>query len=213
MKTAVAIWIGSCAIAAAQLQWEHRVLEVRPDILATNATARFVFRNAGNTTVKISAISTSCGCTTANLEERTYAPGAKGEVMAIFRIGERIGQQEARISVESNASGEPMSVLTMRVFIPDVIHFGSPRYASWKIGDDPLAQSIHVDVHPSVKILKVGSNNDFFSVRLKPVQPPREYVLSVTPKGTGQSTRAVLRIETSAPEGRPKIYYTFAEVR
>ena len=49
--------------------------------------------NEGQTAVTNESLKPSCGCTTAELEKKTYAPGEKGEVRARFDIGQRVGVQ------------------------------------------------------------------------------------------------------------------------
>ena len=67
-----------------QLAWQSQMVEVHPSLNDKVGIARFSFKNSGSGTITISDIKTSCGCTTADSEKRSYGPGETGDVTAIF---------------------------------------------------------------------------------------------------------------------------------
>src|SRR5437016_4042843 len=77
------------APAFAELKWDKVVqrFERTPD--DKEVEAHYTFRNTGTTPVTIKSLRPSCGCTTARLEKKTYAPGEQGEVVARFAFGGR----------------------------------------------------------------------------------------------------------------------------
>src|SRR5205814_718065 len=80
----------------------------------------FTFRNTGQTPVTIKALRPSCGCTTARLEKKTYAPGEQGEIAARFVFGDRKGLHHLSVAV-TTSSEKPNDtvVLNLRVNIHD----------------------------------------------------------------------------------------------
>ena len=73
--------------AFAQLRWEKTVqsFERSPGDPAVEAT--YPFKNTSTVPVTIKKLRTSCGCTAAKLEKRTYAPGESGEIAAKSMFG------------------------------------------------------------------------------------------------------------------------------
>ncbi len=75
----------------------------------TIAQGTIKFINAGDSTLIIGRIQTSCGCTVAELEKREYAPGDKGEITMQFNTKGYSGM--ARKSVMINIDkGSPARV-------------------------------------------------------------------------------------------------------
>jgi len=66
---------------------------VKPGVRPSDAAveAGFAFRNAGDAPVTITGVRTSCGCTAAALEQKTYAPGESGRIDVRFGFGARTG--------------------------------------------------------------------------------------------------------------------------
>src|SRR5437870_5813393 len=60
------------AAAHAGLQWEKKELEFRADASAGEVKAEFNFTNTGDGPVTIESVQSSCGCTTAVLDKKTY---------------------------------------------------------------------------------------------------------------------------------------------
>ena len=90
----------------------------------------FAFVNDGETTVTIEAVNSSCGCTTAALDKKVYAPGEKGELRARFDLGQRRGLQTKTISVK--IQNEPMAtILTLAVAIAEPMKV-LPSLVLWK---------------------------------------------------------------------------------
>ncbi len=101
---ALAIWaIVVSSFANASLMWDptHRTIEAAAD--QDEAVASFGFVNAGRTAATIESVTTSCGCTTADLGRTVYEPGERGVIRAAFRFGDRVGLHTKKVIVRTSA--------------------------------------------------------------------------------------------------------------
>lgn len=101
--------------AFAELKWEnaHVTTDAAPG--EEVVTLRYPFKNEGEAPVTIKKISPVCGCTTADLEKKTYAPGEKGEIVAYFTIGKRTGTQSKRIIIRTDDGKKDTLRFTVKI--------------------------------------------------------------------------------------------------
>jgi hypothetical protein len=102
--------------AKAALKWRKKDITVAVRRDAQEAVrAKFEFKNNGRNPVTVLGITTSCGCTVANAESSTVAPGKMSEVDALFTIGNRHGRQEKKITVSTDDPENPETILTFTI--------------------------------------------------------------------------------------------------
>lgn len=146
-------------------------------------TGVFHFTNSGETPVTIKDIQTSCGCTTAELAKRTYAPGESGEIAATYTVGNAKGRQRKIINVTTDdAPVEPVE-LTLQVTLPDEIVY-LPRMLVWRIGDTLDEKTVVITSPTSRKITRV---------EVQSITPDKEAVARIEPSPDGDSFRLVIR--------------------
>lgn len=201
-----------CSAARAQLQWEKQTLKFNPAPSETEVAAHFKFKNAGNYSVSIVNLKSSCGCTRASSNKRTYAPGETGEITTVFNAKSRYGLQEKTITVTTDDPGNPETVLTMQVAILEILQI-KPSFLFWKIGETPSAKTIGLKVQNNlpVRTVTVVSDNPAVAARVETVAPEKEFRVVVTPKQTQEPAGATLTIQTDFPPDAPKTYV--AQVR
>ncbi|MDX9982247.1 MAG: DUF1573 domain-containing protein, partial [Lentisphaeria bacterium] len=75
-------------LAAAQdIVWEQTEIEFKPKPGDTEARAEYHFVNQGKKPVTVRRVRSTCGCTTARLQDGdTYQPGEKGTIEVVFRF-------------------------------------------------------------------------------------------------------------------------------
>ena len=73
----------------------------------------FQLENKGSSTLKISDIKTSCGCTAALLSKESIEPGDKGTLKVELDTKNRSGKMSRTITVQTNDPNEPSKVLTI----------------------------------------------------------------------------------------------------
>ena len=199
----------------AELEWEDPIQEFYPGPEATYQTAYFTFRNMGLEPVSITSVQSSCGCTTTDLEKRTYAAGESGTIEARFDFGKRTGLQVKEIYVTTDAPNMLKEILELKVHIPTLLTV-SPRSLYWRHEENREPKSIRVSIENDqpVHIERVESTNPDFRVILKAVNPGNEYLLTVLPPhDDGNSARTTLDIVTDFfVKDKPKIYKANATV-
>jgi len=86
----------------------------------TPVSQTFAVRNAGRGQLEITGVSTSCGCTTAEIDARRLAPGETTELQVTYdpqAHGGATGQYVRMVYVRSNDPDVPEATLTIRVAV------------------------------------------------------------------------------------------------
>lgn len=165
------------------LSWKNPLVELTTEPGAKIVTGIFTFVNSGNTPVVITTVETECGCTTAELAKRTYAPKEAGEIKAVFTIGDRVGLQEKSIHVTTDdAPGAPVA-LTLRVTVPELLTF-SARMLSWNTTEVPHEKSIMVGNAGRIKIISIDPSPATVpgaTVRIEAIEEGRKYRIFAKP--------------------------------
>ncbi|OGR29455.1 MAG: hypothetical protein A2091_08160 [Desulfuromonadales bacterium GWD2_61_12] len=74
----------------------------------------FLFRNAGDAPLLIERVKSSCGCTAALVSSSELAPGATGELRAVFDSARFSGEVQKSIYLYTNDPARPMGQFVMR---------------------------------------------------------------------------------------------------
>lgn len=193
----------------AGLVWEKPEQSFRPGYDEEMVVGHFKFTNKGSKSVTISQVETSCGCTTAQLEKKTYEGGESGEVTAVFTIGGRVGDQEKMIAVTTSDSEEPVT-LTMFVKLPPAIAV-RPLFIYWSEEEalEPKKMSVTVPEDFGATGLSVTSSDEHVAASVREVEKGRAYEITLTPKKADQTVTAELTIaaETAGKPVRKSIAY------
>jgi hypothetical protein len=215
------VWFGlSLALVAfsgaplyGQLSWDTRQLDFHPKAEDAEVKGEFAFTNMGPTPVTITDVKTSCGCTTAALTKKIYAPGEKGAISTTFTIGDRVGLQQKQIVVRTDFPEEMFIQLTVRVFIPEFVKI-EPQIVRWPLNGKNEMRIVKINVGPAqpVKVLGVRSTDDRIFAKLKTLEPGKRYEIEVSASVTNEPIRAFMRVETDFPLQKPKAYNIPVEV-
>lgn len=73
----------------------------------------FVIRNEGDSTLEITNIRSSCGCTVGNVTSRSVAPGETSSITASYNLRGRQGRQRSTLTIETNDPNQRVLRLTM----------------------------------------------------------------------------------------------------
>ena len=198
------IWLilisGFVNLAHAQLMFDKEEISHEAGLLDESMEAVFSFRNVGDRTITVTALSATCGCTVPQLEKRTYAPGESGEIHAKFTFGSRVGEQHKRITVTTEGAGQNVHVLNLITRIPEWMEL-QPRILRWKLSDSPSAQELQVDVpmHEQIK-LSLPEKSDNFDIRIQQ-RNPGKYSFMITPRSLDSRITEYLKIRAVAVDG------------
>jgi hypothetical protein len=212
MKTHILAFILSitvCFGARAELKFDKTEIELHPTPADKQAVGHFTYQNTGKTPVKFKSVKASCGCTAAQTQKDEVKPGEKGEVTATFNIGDRTGTQVKTVTVETDDSTNPRTVLTLRTIIPQLLEV-SPTFVFWKQGEkpDPKAIMVKVGKEFTVNHIKVTSSTQDFQTKVEEAGKG-EFKIDVQPKDTNGNLGTTLTIQ---PEDSPKVFYATARV-
>lgn len=198
----------------ASLKWESVEVSQAVDPASAEATASFPFKNDGMASVTITEVKASCGCTTAGLEKKTYAPGESGVIKATLHIGARQGLQSTTIRVMTDQADEKPTVLTMKTLIPRILDI-KPTFVFWTKDAVPEAKKIKlvVGLDEPVHIVSAISSNPNMTANLVTVTEGKEYTVEVFPLTTDEVFQTTIVFKTDYPREKPKTFYVQAHVK
>ena len=213
--TCCAIWLSALAFSNAEsvLRWDHKQLAFHPVAGEKTVKAEFGFTNTGTQTAKIDSVRPSCGCTTIALEKKSFEPGERGSITAVFTIGQRKGMQAKGIRISVHGESDPTDLM-MVTYVEEGIKM-EPQFVFWRTGEEPKPKTIKL-VMPSSTQLRLGkvvSSDSRISAAVEPVKEGACYNLIVRPLNTENPVTAVLRIEAAAPSSEAKIFKAYAQVK
>jgi uncharacterized protein (DUF58 family) len=214
LSAALALLLLPIAHSQAELKWERPVQEFQRSPEDKFVEARFAFKNVGSAPVTIRNTRTSCGCTTARLDKKTYAPGESGEITAKFTFGSRKGYQRKTVTVYTEGKQEPEAVLDMRVDVQPSFTV-APAMVLWRVGEAPADKAIQLSAAGGrkVRVKSVTSSNPRVQARLETSAEGERYRLVVKPVSTERKEAAVLRVETDFPSDAPRTYTIHARIK
>jgi hypothetical protein len=197
-----------------QLKWENTEQTFSAKPLDKVIVAKFRFTNIGNTSLKITDLRPSCGCTTAALQKKECGPGESGEIEARFKFDGRVGHQEKWIKVTTDWVPPQPTILRMTVNIPEVITI-QPELVIWRVGEQPKPKTIRVAIPGDVpaKIVSIQPDNRSVKLELREVRPGKELEVKVTPVNTSGPENATLLIRTDYPPENPATHYAYVRVK
>lgn len=166
----------------------------------------FVFTNTGTTTLDISDVNSSCGCTAATNWDRHVEPGRTGTVHVLFNSGGMAGPIAKNLWVTSNDTNEPATMLEFVATIWKLVD-AIPAQATFAFGPDFQTNETRVirlvsHLQQPVTLSPPVSTNNAFKAALKTTQPGKEFELEVSvvpPLGPGSHVTTIT-VPTSAPE-------------
>lgn len=205
----------SAPLCAASLQFETHKIGLKAPVEASETVAHFRFTNNGEAPVRIRETRSSCGCTTIKPTQETYAPGAQGEITAVFDHGTRKGKQHKSIYLVTEEPGEQVYTLSLDVEIPVALEI-RPIILFWK-ADETAAKTADIRISPEfdVVIKGVRNLNPTWQVTLRATDNEGHHRLTVAPVGdvTGQRGTVLIDTEVALPGGGVKSEQHFLYLR
>jgi hypothetical protein len=198
----------------AQLNWDRPVQEFHRVPEDKVIWAHYPFHNNTTAPVTIKTLRSSCGCTTAHLDKKTYSPGESGEVLLHFIFGDRKGPLRKTVTVTTDdKSAEPV-ILNLFINIHDPVTL-TPALVYWRTGEPPMSKSVQftTDASQKVHIKSVTSSNPRLVAKLETTKPGEQYAISVVPADTAQKESAEISVQTDFPPDAPRAYTIHARIK
>jgi hypothetical protein len=202
------------AKAQAELKWDHPIQQFHRVPEDKEILAHYTFKNVGTTPITIKTLRSSCGCTTAHLDKKTYAPDESGEVIVRFVFGDRKGWYRKGVAVTTDEKSAEPQTLGLIIEIRDPVTL-APALVFWKTGEPVAAKSVQFNADPAqpVRIKSVTSSNPRVSAKLDTIKAGEQYAISVTPADTAQKESAEISVQTDFPPDAPRAYIIHARIK
>jgi len=200
-------------LPAFALDWKTQHLSLTAVPLQHQVEAEFPFTNAGDKTVTIKSVDTSCDCLEAVPSAQTFAPGEHGSIKARFNLRGAFGVLQ-RMIVVSTDDGQPATLLTVELTVPEIATL-TPRAVEWKVNAPATEATIDIvsaaGVELDIRTVKPTSNA--FRHRLEVIEPGRHFRLLITPADMTKSANAAFRVYARAANGEEVVVNAYANVR
>jgi hypothetical protein len=171
----------------------------------------FALKNSGDATLTIGQVSTSCGCTVANVSSRSIVPGQSGEIKATFNSANFTGSISKSIYVHTNDPGRPVYTLTIKGTVFERIEVTPKQLNLGEIKAGTRKETVIRIENKGAQPLTVLSARTAMSqvvakIRTKTVKPGGTGTISVavTPRNGDHFLGGYLTITTNSPE-KPEI--------
>ncbi len=196
----------------AEIHWDSPILHFNKTPNDRAAEAHYTFQNTGKTPVTFTSVKTSCGCTTARMEKKTYGPGEHGEIVATYIFHGQSGELRKLITVVTDDQPEP-TTLDLRVTVHEPLEV-QPALVYWKVGEPAEAKTVDIRAgsYP-VKVKGVTSPNGRIAATLQTLKAGDHYIVSVKPTDTTQKEAAEIIVQTDFPVEAPMTYTIHARVK
>ena len=109
--------------AAPKLEFAEKVHDFGTATEGDRLSYVFSVKNTGGGTLIIDRVTTSCGCTVANLKKKEIPPGSQGEIEVTFDTNRRGGDNRKTITVQSNDPSTPRAELEIRAKVETLLAF------------------------------------------------------------------------------------------
>ena len=93
------------AVKKGKIKFDHLSYDYGTITSGEKVTHNFTFKNAGDSSLKITMAQASCGCTVPEFPKKPISPGSDGIIKVVFDSNNKSGSQEAVITITSD--GEP----------------------------------------------------------------------------------------------------------
>jgi hypothetical protein len=183
---------------ASTLMWEKD--KISTEVIEgeqAEVKASFPFKNTGDHPVTITGAQPSCGCTTAALDKKTYAPGESGRIAVVFHPAERTGLQEKYITVTTDEPNQSPVKLLFEINIKQFLTV-DPRLVAWTVGDKPSEQRVVLSglpAYPIVEVTAQGEPAGTCETRIEVVEQGRTYNLYIKPVSTAARENTTVMIK------------------
>lgn len=204
-------------VYGAALAFENKTVEVTAKPGTEQVTLVFPFENKSGETIEIERQASPCGCIKAEIKDgkMTYAPGDKGGVTAIFKVGNLQGTVSKNVVIwqKGDKATAPSVILTAVIEIPELVSI-TPKSLNWKAGEENGAKAFTIKVNEGETIHVTGmvTTNNHFAPQLKTITDGREYQITITPKDTREAGFAILKITTDSQNPRFSRLQGFATI-
>ncbi len=183
----------------AELSLDVPAIELKPKPEDEEVETTFKFRNKGDKVVKILGLESACSCLSATLDKAEYQPGEVGTGHASFKVSTFVGKHEKFVTVNTDNPKQPDWQVNFILDVPAVVDI-KPKNLQWWIGDAPAPKACLVEFlgNEPMKIVGITPTRKNVKFTWKEIKEGRQYLITVTPDSTEDTTMGALKIETNS---------------
>ncbi len=212
MKTgvgvAILVFYFACELVA-QIEWENPTISEKGKPDGQKSEFSFTFSNVGANSVTINEIRSSCWCTVAELDKKTYLPGERGTISVTFDPKMKTGIERSTIKVTTDDPGKSDIELKLSVDIPKWARI-SPPFLLWKRGGGADAKEFSIiTTDPGSEIVSVESANPAFQVE----KADRQGKVRVKPVSVDSKARGEVHVKVKLPDETTRDYRAYVIVK
>ncbi|MBU0678756.1 MAG: DUF1573 domain-containing protein [Verrucomicrobia bacterium] len=165
----------------------------------------FEVRNSGQTSLEITRVKPSCGCTVANLSRKIVPPNETAEITTRLNLRGRSGRQRKHITVESNDPQNPGLRLTLEGDVINELEVRPNRIFYGQIqSTNPITRAIEIisQSETPLNITDIIVSHPQIETALETLQEGKHFRLQVVlnPAGlTEPVLRGTIRLRTDSP--------------
>ncbi len=171
----------------------------------------FILKNKGDSVLNLGNVSTSCGCTVADVSSRSVAPGKISDIRVSFNSANFSGNINKSVTIQTNDPKTPVYTLVLKGSVfeeinvaPKQLNLGEIKIGFRKVvsltvensGKEPVTLTSLKSTMPQVSL---KANRTTIRAGGKAV-----ISISVTPRNSDRFLGGYLTINTSSPE-KPEI--------
>ncbi len=197
----------------AELALDVPAIELKPKPEDDEVQTTFKFRNKGDKAVKVLGIESACSCLSAELDKAEYQPGEVGSGTATFKVSSFKGRYEKFVTVSTDDPKQPTWQVNFILEVPEVVEI-KPKNLQWWIGDKPESKAClvqFVGAEP-MKIIDIKPTRQNVKFTWKEIKEGREYLITLTPDSTQDTTMGALKIETNSPIAKYRYQLAFFSI-
>jgi len=170
-----------------------------------NVEHTFEIRNDGDLTLEISNVKPTCGCTVANISQRSIPPGETAKITARLSLRGRQGRQRKAINVRSNDPQTPTLMLYLEGNAVTEVNVNPRNIFFGRIGSRSVvtgAVELTIRSTNRVTITKLESHSEQLAVKNQIADEGRLYrvLINTVPPLPQGTLRSSVRIETDHPQ-------------
>lgn len=205
---AAIIFLAAPAMSGQQLTFDKNIYDFHSVVQGKTVSHSFTFRNTGNAPATITRVSSSCGCTVANVSDKVIPPGKSGAIKAAFDSSDFYGPVTKEVFVYLADQQKPAHTLTMKGLVIEELVI-TPRQVN--LGSVPAGVRKDVTLEmenkgkKTIKItgIKTELPQTTINAQKKTLKPGEKAVLKITvlPRADNRFVNGYLTISTNS-EGK-----------
>lgn len=210
--------LASCP-ARAELNWDQEKLTLKTTQFEKQVPFSFRCKNTGASPIRIVRTATSCGCTVSEASPEIVPVGESSAVKGYYQIGSRQGLYTVDIVIHAERLQSTKwipfeSQLQLQVEISEMIHL-SPKVTLWKVGDEARDKSAEISMEDGAgsSLFLADNSNPSYKVSLRAGERPGRYILTGAPSSTSSTSRSMITLQGTRPDGQAFKVYTHFVVR